>query len=75
LKSSVTMHEIICQECGKRLFHENIDTLKIEETIHKKFCRKNESETHSYMHRSLTDTNAIDSERENDVEGMPVLKK
>jgi len=34
------MPEIICPDCGKRLFHENETTLKIEETIHSKFCRK-----------------------------------
>ena len=45
------MPEIICEDCGKRLFHENEDTLKIEDAIHKKFCRKKEGETQSYMHR------------------------
>ena len=27
------MPEFICSDCGKRLFHENETTLKIEETI------------------------------------------
>ncbi len=34
------MPEFTCPECGKRLFHENETTLKVEETIHSKFCRK-----------------------------------
>ena len=69
------MPEIICPDCGKRLFHENEDTLKIEENIHKKFCRKNEGDTHSYMHRERPDEGPMDSERENDVKGKPVLKR
>ena len=69
------MPEIICPDCGKRLFHENLDTLKIEENIHKKFCRKKEGETHSYMHREKNHQNSIDTERENDEKGKPVLKR
>jgi len=60
------MPEIICPECGKRLFHENETTLKIEETVHSKFCRKKEGETHSYMHRDPAHMETFDSEREND---------
>ncbi|MBA4454672.1 MAG: hypothetical protein ACO2Y5_05580 [Nitrosopumilaceae archaeon] len=69
------MPEIICEECGKRLYHENEDTLKIEQTIHEKFCRKKEGETHSYMHRDTSHTTTFDAEREYDVNGTPVLKK
>ena len=69
------MPEIICKDCGKRLFHENETTLKIEETIHKKFCRKSEGETHSYMHRDASHSGTFDPERENDTKGTPVLKK
>lgn len=69
------MPEVICADCGKRLFHENPDTLKIEESIHKKFCRKKEGETHSYMHRERGHQKSIDSERENDEKGKPVLKR
>ena len=69
------MPEIICPDCGKRLFHENEDTLKIEETIHKKFCRKKEGETQSYMHRDSEHGETFDAERENDLKGTPVLKK
>jgi len=36
------MPEIICEDCGKRIFHENETTLKIEEAVHKKFCRRAE---------------------------------
>ncbi len=45
------MPEIICPDCGKRMFHENEDTLKIEESVHKKFCTQKEGATDSYMHR------------------------
>ena len=68
------MPEIICPDCGHRLFHENETTLKIEETIHSKFCRK-EGGTHSFMHRDLEHMETFDSERENDGSGDPILKK
>ncbi len=69
------MPEFTCPDCGQRLFHENETTLKIEETIHSKFCRKKEGETHSFMHRDPAHMETFDSERENDTEGTPVLKK
>ena len=69
------MPEIICPDCGKRLFHENETTLKIEETIHSKFCRKKEGETHSYMHRDPEHMQTFDSERERDTAGTDILKK
>ena len=69
------MPEIICEDCGKRLFHENEDTLKVEQAIHEKFCRKKEGQTHSYMHRDPAHMGTFDSEREYDVNGTPVLKK
>ena len=69
------MPEIICPDCGKRMFHENEDTLKIEETIHKKFCRKKEGDTHSYMHRESSEQASIDAERESDLSRNPVLKR
>ncbi len=68
------MPEFTCPECGKRLFHENETTLKVEETIHSKFCRK-EGGTHSYMHRDPQHMSTFDPERENDSNGVPVLKK
>ena len=69
------MPESTCPECGKRLFHENDVTLKIQETIHSKFCRKKEGQTHSYMHRDPAHMNTFDPERENDSAGSPILKK
>jgi len=69
------MAEFICEDCGKRLFHENEDTLKMEQTIHSKFCRKKMGETHSFMHRDLAHMQTFDSERENDTVGNPILKK
>lgn len=69
------MPELTCPECGIRLFHENEDTLKIQETIHEKFCRKKIGETYSFMHRDIAHMNTFDSERENDGTGNPILKK
>jgi len=69
------MPELICPACGKRLFHENQDTLKIEESIHKKFCREEEGKTSSYMHREFFGEKPMDSEREKDSKDQPVLKK
>ncbi len=68
------MPEIVCPDCGKRMFHENEDTLKIEESVHKKFCRKKEGAAQSYMHRE-SNQGPMDSERENDSKGKPVLKR
>jgi hypothetical protein len=69
------MPEIICQDCGKRMFHENEDTLKMEDSIHKKFCRKKEGATKSYMHRENTEQASMDSERSIDNEGKAILKR
>lgn len=68
------MPEIICPDCGKRIFHENPDTLKMEDNIHKKFCRKKEGDTGSYMHRENNEA-SMDAERESDANGNPVLKR
>ncbi len=75
MKQTGFMPDIICSDCGKRLFHENETTLKIEESIHKKFCRKKEGEIHSYMHTDLAHQETYDEERANDGEGKPILKK
>ncbi|WOV92584.1 MAG: hypothetical protein R1F52_05585 [Candidatus Nitrosoabyssus spongiisocia] len=69
------MPEIICNDCGKRLFHENEDTLKIEHNVHKKFCRKEEGNHHSYMHREAQDTTPFDTEREKDINGKEILER
>lgn len=68
------MPEIICQDCGKKMSHENEDTLKIEESVHKKFCRKKPGESHSYMHRDTAHMSTFDQEREVDQKGKPLLK-
>ena len=68
------MPELICPDCGKRLFHENDDTLKIEEAVHKKFCRKKQGDAQSYMHRKSNQA-SMDSERDADNEGKPILKR
>ncbi|MBM3904298.1 MAG: hypothetical protein FJ357_04090 [Thaumarchaeota archaeon] len=68
------MPEIICEECGAKMFHENPDTLKIEEAIHKKFCRQKQGEAHSYMHRDPKHMSTFDSERTADQKGKPLVK-
>jgi hypothetical protein len=57
-----------------RLFHENETTLKVENAVHKKFCRKKIGETHSFMHRDGDHAGPFDQERESDSKGKPVLK-
>jgi hypothetical protein len=69
------MPEILCPDCGKRMFHENEDTLKIENSIHLKFCRKKEGATESYMHRENAEKESMDVERSSDADGKPVLKR
>jgi len=69
------MPEIICKECGKRMYHENETTLKLEETVHQNFCRKKEGEIHSFMHKDVSHQETFDSEREFDHNNKPVLKK
>ena len=68
------MPEIVCEDCGKKMFHENADTLKIEEAVHKKFCRKKEGATHSFMHRDPAHMATFDEERQADQKGKPILK-
>ena len=69
------MPEIICESCGKRLYHENQTTLEVENKIHKKFCREREVATHSYMHKDAGHQEVFDVERQIDTQGNPVLKK
>ena len=66
--------EVLCEACGKRMFHENPTTLAVEEKIHKKFCREGGG-YHSYMHRDASHPTPFDAERTSDTEGAPVLKK
>lgn len=69
------MPELICPDCGKRMFHENEDTLKIEDSVHKKFCRKKQGATSSYMHREKIEQPSMDSERSTDNDGKAILKR
>ena len=69
------MAELICPECGIRIFHENQTTLEIMTKIHSKFCRHEMGEMHSYMHRDDNHMDTFDAERANDTAGNPVLKK
>ena len=69
------MPEIICEECGKRLFHENPTTLDVEKKIHLKFCRKSVGQSHSYMHKDNLHSSPFDPERQADNKGRPILKK
>ena len=68
------MPEFICEECGRREFHENTDTLKMMINIHEKFCRKRAGETHSFMHLDDEHDEPMDAERANDEKNVPVLK-
>jgi len=68
------MPEIICDDCGKKMFHENEETVKIEEAVHKKFCRKKPGDTYSFMHRDPQHTSTFDIERASDQKGKPILK-
>ena len=56
------------------MFHENEDTLKIEYSVHMKFCRDKEGATESYMHREEGQA-SMDDERATDNDGKPVLKR
>ncbi|HIH45869.1 MAG TPA: hypothetical protein HA292_02120 [Candidatus Nitrosotenuis sp.] len=67
------MPEIVCEQCGKKLFHENETTLKIEETIHKKFCREKMGATYSFMHRDPEHMGTFDVERAADQKGKSLV--
>ena len=69
------MPQIICAACGLRMCHENETTLKVEGAIHKKFCRKESGQTHSYMHRDVDHRDPLDAERDSDFKGNPILKR
>ena len=69
------MPEFVCDQCGKREFHENEDTLNLMIKVHENFCRKKEGEDHSFMHRDEEHNEPMDVERANDEKDVPVLKK
>ena len=62
------MPEIVDEKTGKRVFHENETTLKIQHAIEKKFETKG-----SFMHRDFDDDQPYDAERAADEEGKPIL--
>jgi hypothetical protein len=68
------MPDFVCENCGRREFHENEDTLKMMEKIHAEFCRKREGQDHSFMHRDDGNKDSMDAERANDEKDVPILK-
>ena len=68
------MPDFICENCGRREFHENEDTLKMMIKIHGEFCRKREGQDHCFMHRDDVSEDPMDTERANDEKDVPILK-
>jgi len=68
------MPDFICENCGRREFHENDDTLKMMIKIHEEFCRKREGQDQSFMHRDDVSEDPMDTERATDEEDVPILK-
>ena len=62
------MPEIVDEKTGKRIFHENDTTLRIHQTIEKKFDTKD-----SFMHRDFDDDQPYDAKRAADEEGKSIL--
>ena len=68
------MPDFICENCGRREFHENDDTLKMMIKIHEEFCRKREGQDHSFMLRDDVSEDPMDTERATDEKDVPILK-
>ena len=68
------MPDFICENCGRREFHENEDTLKMMIKIHEEFCRKREGQDQSFMHRDDISEDPMDTERATDEKDIPILK-
>ena len=68
------MPDFICENCGRREFHENEDTLKLMIKIHEEFCRKKEGQDQSFMHRDDISEDPMDAERATDEKDVPILK-
>ena len=68
------MPDFICENCGRREFHENEDTLKMLIKIHEEFCRKREGQDQSFMHRDDVSEDPMDAERATDEKDVPILK-
>ena len=62
------MPEFVDEKTGKRIYHENDTTLKIQQNVEKKFETKG-----SFMHRDFDDDQPYDAERAADEEGKPIL--
>ena len=69
------MPDFICENCGRREFHENDDTLKMMIKIHEEFCRKREGQDQSFMHRDDVSEDPMDTERATDEKDVSVLKQ
>ena len=68
------MPDFICENCGRREFHENDDTLKMMIKIHEEFCRKRVGQDQSFMHRDDISEDPMDTERAHDEKDVPILK-
>jgi hypothetical protein len=68
------MPDFICENCGRREFHENEDTLKMMIKIHEEFCRKRVGQDQSFMHRDDISEDPMDTERATDEKDVPILK-
>ena len=62
------MPEFVDEKTGKRIYHENDTTLKIQQNVEKKFETKGR-----FMHRDFDDDQPYDAERAADEEGKPIL--
>ena len=62
------MPEFVDEKTGKRIFHENEDTLKIQQAVEKKFSTKG-----SFMHRDFDDDKPYDAKRAVDEDGKSLL--
>ena len=62
------MPEFVDEKTGKRIYHENDTTLKIQQNVEKKFETKG-----SFMHRDFDDDQPYDAERAADEEGKPIF--
>ena len=62
------MSDFVDEKTGKRIFHENEITLKIQQAVEKKFATKG-----SFMHRDFDDDQPYDAKRAVDDDGKPIL--
>ena len=62
------MPEFVDEKTGKRIYHENDTTLKIQQNVEKKFETKG-----SFMHTDFDDDQPYDAKRAADEEGKSIL--